>query len=215
MKNIVICGIQGSGKWTQSKKILEYFEGNIGYLEMGQILRSLMKTENGIWVEIKQTVDSGNLVDPGVTVGLFQVFLAAIWDDKFFLADGFPRETVQYEAFHEIMEKAWKDYLFLELVIDEEACIKRIQSRKICSVCGETFSDLKWDMKDCSRCGGVLNAREDDKDIETIKGRMNIFKNSTQKVIDSAEKKWKLVRVNWDQDPAKVFEDILKVIKDC
>lgn len=212
MKNIILSWIQGSGKGTQAKKILEHFEGKLWYLEMGQILRSLLRTENGIGIEIEQTMNKGGLVAPWITVWLFKVFLAAIWDNKNFLADGFPREPIQYDAFHETMETENRDYIVIELVVDEDKCIQRIQNRKTCADCGEIHNDLLEKHDVCKLCGSELQVREDDKDLEVIKTRMGIFKNSTKKVIDDAGRKGKLVQVNGDQDIDKVFEDILKII---
>jgi len=57
MKDIILAGIQGSGKGTQ-----------IAYFETGNILRALMSNENAIGNYLRETVNSGHLVKDDIII---------------------------------------------------------------------------------------------------------------------------------------------------
>jgi adenylate kinase family enzyme len=48
MKDIVLTGLQGSGKGTQAEKLLEKFGDQFTYFEAGGILRALQSSDNSV-----------------------------------------------------------------------------------------------------------------------------------------------------------------------
>lgn len=48
MKDILLFGIQGSGKGTQARKILTKYPQNFSYFEPGNILRAIKSNDNAI-----------------------------------------------------------------------------------------------------------------------------------------------------------------------
>ena len=87
MKDIILAGIQASGKGTQAQKLLEKYGNQIAYFETGNILRALMSNENVIGNYLRETVNSGRLVKDEIIIGLFKVFLETL-DEKHLLGDG-------------------------------------------------------------------------------------------------------------------------------
>ena len=68
MKDIILAGIQGSGKGTHAQKLLEKYGNQIAYFETGNILRALMSNENAIGNYLRETVNSGHLVKDDIII---------------------------------------------------------------------------------------------------------------------------------------------------
>ena len=78
MKDVILMGIQGSGKGTQSKLLLEYFGEKMKYFEMGGILRSLQMTDNAIGNYLAYYTKNGLLIKPTIPAGLWGVFMETL-----------------------------------------------------------------------------------------------------------------------------------------
>lgn len=112
--NIILIGIQGSGKSTQgnllSKKI------HIPYLSTGHIFRELAKEHTRLGRYIKEHLHAGMLIPDRETLKIVMEYLNQPEYQKGYILDGFPRTLKQAEQFnHEIT-----DVLYLK-VSDQEA----------------------------------------------------------------------------------------------
>ncbi|MBQ6438266.1 nucleoside monophosphate kinase [bacterium] len=118
---IVIVGIQGAGKSTQGNLLSEKY--NIPYLSSGHIFRQMAqeKTPTGRW--LKETINSGALVDDDMTLKVVLEYLKKPEYQNGYILDGFPRTVVQAEAFNGGVDKV----IFLD-VADKEA-LWRISGR--------------------------------------------------------------------------------------
>ena len=58
MKDIVLFGIQGSGKGTQAQLLLEAFPQDFSYLSTGDVFRALTKSDNAIGNYVKNRIAS-------------------------------------------------------------------------------------------------------------------------------------------------------------
>ena len=212
MKDIILLWIQWSWKGTLAKWLLEHFWHNVQYFEMGQILRALMKTPNWIWESIIDTVNSWNLVPAEITIALFQAFLWAIKGDNIFLADGFPREIIQYNAFKSIMADRGRDYIIVQLELSEEEAIQRMQNRRMCTDCKNITSTNWYKWNDCDKCWWELEVRDDDTDIQKIKTRLNTFFNLTWEILELADNDWKLLKIDASWAPEEVLEKVISKI---
>ena len=65
-KDIILMGIQGSGKGTQAKLLLEHFGEKMKYFEMGGILRALQSTDNAIGNYVAYYTKNGLLINPAI-----------------------------------------------------------------------------------------------------------------------------------------------------
>ena len=72
--DIILFGMQGSGKGTQGKILAEKY--NLRVFEMGGQLRHMIESGTELGLKIKSTVESGNLVDDNTIVQVVEAFLA-------------------------------------------------------------------------------------------------------------------------------------------
>lgn len=215
MKDIVIAGIQWSGKWTQAKKLLEKFGDQVKYFEAGNILRALQSKshQNAIGDYIGSVIDDWHYLPDEFMVGVFDLFLTGLTQGKSCLVDGFPRQLGQMHGFIERMEKRWREYVVILLELPEDKAVERLLNRRICKDCGEVYSIiLHWDQSACPVCGGELYQRKDERQEEFIRNRFNEHYTKTGPVIEYFEDKWQVIHINGDQSIDKIFEDILAIL---
>lgn len=134
MKNIILAGIQGSGKGTQAQKLLEKYGNQIAYFETGNILRALMSNDNVIGNYLRATVNSGKLVKDEIIIGLFKVFLETL-DEKILLGDGNLRRIGQTKGILDALLAKGRKPLVIQLEIPEEEVFRRLSHRKMCKNC--------------------------------------------------------------------------------
>lgn len=111
---LVLIGIQGAGKSTQGNFLAERYD--IPYLSSGHIFREMAKEKTPIGRWLKETINSGALVPDDKTLEIILTYLEKPEYQKGYILDGFPRTTVQAEAFNGGVDKV----VFLE-VSDKEA----------------------------------------------------------------------------------------------
>ncbi|MDD3262345.1 MAG: nucleoside monophosphate kinase [Candidatus Absconditabacteria bacterium] len=214
MKDIVLSGIQGSGKGTQCELLLKKFGNKISYFEAGGILRALQSKPNAIGKYIGSIIDNGNLLPDQFMVKIFDLFLFSLEQNKSILVDGFPRQIPQMHAFLEMMKTYNRDYKTIVLDISREEAIKRLTSRRMCKTCGAILNTNLHNCDKCPICDSIdIYQREDDKDIVSIETRIDLFENQTKPVIEHLQKEGVITVVNGNQSPEKVFEDIVTVIE--
>ena len=90
MKNIVIFGAPGSGKGTQSEKMIEKY--GLGHISTGDVLRDQIKRGTELGKTAKGYIDNGQLIPDDLMVSI----LADVYDSfgkehKGVIFDGFPR----------------------------------------------------------------------------------------------------------------------------
>lgn len=93
MSKILLIGPQGSGKSTQGKLLAEYLQ--IPYISTGDIFRQIATKDSEEGKEIKQIIESGNLVDDQTTAGLLKNRIEQEDCSQGFIIDGYPRNLEQ------------------------------------------------------------------------------------------------------------------------
>jgi adenylate kinase len=125
MFNLVLFGPPGSGKGTQSDKIVE--EYGLVHLSTGNLLRQEIKDKTPLGLEAKAFIDKGQLVPDEVVIGMVDSYFDAHKDARGFLFDGFPRTIPQAKALDKLLElKKTAITQVLMLEVDEEELIKRL-----------------------------------------------------------------------------------------
>src|ERR1051325_986195 len=128
MFNLILFGPPGSGKGTQSEKIVERF--GLIHLSTGNLLRQEIADKTPLGLEAKNFMDKGQLVPDEVVIGMIDSCLEKHADAKGFLFDGFPRTVAQAEALDKLLSlKKTSIGLVLSLQVDEEELIKRLINR--------------------------------------------------------------------------------------
>jgi adenylate kinase len=165
MKNIMLVGIQWSGKWTQARKILEKYPDDFILFEMWGELRKLIQSGTPDGEHAKTFMDQGLKVPTEYIVRLSKKFIEEN-KDKHILMDGAIRSKEQNDA----MESVWGNFDVLYLELDEETAVKRLCGRRIDPETQETFpASFTGDTN--PKTGNKLVTRDDDKE-EAIRKRI-------------------------------------------
>ena len=213
MKDIVLAGIQGSGKWTQSALLLEHFGKEISYFEAGGILRALQSKPNAIGEYIGSIIDSGALLPDQFMVKVFDLFLFGMDEKKSILVDGFPRQIPQMHGFLERINAYKRDVVVIVLDISREEAVKRLTTRRMCKQCGAI---LNTEIHDCSVCpicwSHDIYQRVDDQDLAAINTRIDLFEQQTLPVIQHLEGLGLVKHIDGKQAIEKIFEEIQQII---
>lgn len=214
---LILLGPPGAGKGTQAK-ILER-DLNLEHISTGDIFRSNIKNKTPLGREVETYLAKGALVPDSLTIRM-------IWDRldkteesikkgeiKGYLLDGFPRTIDQADALKAGLDerKLALDAVVL-LDIDEEILISRLVGRRSCPECGASYhvKDNPPEKENiCDLCGHQLIQRDDDKE-ETIRQRIDVYKNQTRPLIAYYEKAGALVRI----DAKKSVQEVSDAIKE-
>ena len=181
MFNLILFGPPGSGKGTQSEKIIEKF--HLVHLSTGDLLRSQIAQQTDLGLEAKKLMDKGQLVPDEVVVGMISTALAENPQAKGFLFDGFPRTAAQAEALDSLLEiRKTPVKVMLALDVSEDELVKRILKR------------------------GQSSGRTDDTDETIIAARVAEYKNKTEAVADYYRKSDKVVMVPGEGSIDEIFE---------
>ncbi|MEI8073632.1 MAG: adenylate kinase [Bacteroidota bacterium] len=132
MINIILFGPPGSGKGTQSEKLIEAY--GLIHLSTGDILRREIAAGTALGLEAKTLMDKGNLVPDEVVVGMISAALDENPQAKGFLFDGFPRTEAQSIALDNLLaEKNTEIGVVLALDVSQEELEKRLLQRGLTS----------------------------------------------------------------------------------
>jgi adenylate kinase family enzyme len=71
--DIVLFGIQGSGKGTQANLLIKTLQ-NYQYFEPGNILRALRSNDNVLGEHVRVAMDEGKMVDDEIIFGMFDIY---------------------------------------------------------------------------------------------------------------------------------------------
>ncbi len=187
MKNIVIFGAPGSGKGTQSDKLIENY--GLEHISTGDVLRAEIKKGTELGKTAQQFIDNGQLIPDDLMVSI----LASVYDSfgrghKGVIFDGFPRTIPQAEALKKMLaERGDKIAAMLELDVPEDELMTRLLLR------------------------GQKSGRADDNE-ETIKKRLVVYHSQTQPLIEWYKKEGLHYHINGLGELDRIFADIRKVV---
>ena len=183
MFNLILFGPPGSGKGTQSEKLIAKY--GLKHLSTGDLLRSEIAGQTALGIEAKKIMDKGQLVPDEVVIGMISSALDNNPNTKGFLFDGFPRTSAQAEALDKLLElKKTSIAVMLALNVSEEELIKRLMKR------GET------------------SGRSDDTNENVIRARIAEYRNKTAIVADYYKNFDKVVLVKGEGTVDDIFNSL-------
>ncbi|MGK7390607.1 MAG: adenylate kinase family protein [Candidatus Cyclobacteriaceae bacterium M2_1C_046] len=185
MLNLIIAGLPGSGKGTQSEMLKEQYP-EMTHIETGQILRNEIKEGTEIGNKARQYAERGELVpDEHVNTIVSKHIQKHVKDSAGFIFDGYPRTTQQAEFLdNQLNNHKTEIHYFLYLKVSEKELIRRIQ----------------------------LRGREDDQDPEVVKTRLDQQKKRIYPIKDHYQEQDKVVEIDGEREIDEIFEDIVKVL---
>lgn len=209
---LILIGPPGAGKGIQADFLTKKF--GIPHISTGDMLRSEVKAGSELGVMAKTYMDAGKLVPDDVIIGMVKERLKKDDAKSGFLFDGFPRTVAQAEKLNEMMSSLGvKLSAVVNMEISDETVIRRLCSRRVCPKCNSIFNVLSMKPKIegvCDKCGGAIIQRDDDKE-EVIKGRLSVFREQTEPLLEFYGKTGLLFSVFSGRDDAKeTYQEILQ-----
>jgi adenylate kinase len=187
MFNLILFGPPGSGKGTQSEKLMAKY--HLKHLSTGDLLRSEIANKTPLGLEAKKFMDKGQLVPDEVVIGMISSALDANPDCAGFLFDGFPRTAAQAEALDKLLLlKNNAINVMIALDVTEEELVKRLVKR------GET------------------SGRTDDNNGHVIRTRILEYHKKTSPVADHYKKTEKVILVKGEGTVDDIFKALTKEI---
>ena len=202
---LIFLGPPGAGKGTQAEKISELY--GIAHISTGDMLRSQMREGTPLGAEAKGYIDRGELVPDELIVAMVAERIKEEDCANGFLLDGFPRTVSQAEALNGISDID----MVIDIAVPAERLMERIGGRRMCSGCGAGYHTSSYHKDTCEKCGASLYIRDDDRP-ETVKHRITVYERQTKPLIDYYREKGNLSRVNGDNTPDRVFDDVAAAI---
>ncbi|MCX6316479.1 MAG: adenylate kinase [Bacteroidetes bacterium] len=189
MFNLILFGPPGSGKGTQSDKLVE--EYGLVHLSTGNLLRREIADQTDLGIEAKKYIDKGQLVPDEVVIGMVDAYFDQHKGAKGFLFDGYPRTVAQAAALDELLEKKGTTIrLVLFLQVDEEELIRRLVHR------------------------GKTSGRSDDTDEKVQRRRQEVYREETLPVADYYSKAGKVVNIQGMGSVEDIFQSLCSAIQE-
>ena len=183
MFNFILFGPPGSGKGTQSEKLV--FKYNLKHLSTGDLLRSEIQKQTLLGLEAKKIMDKGELVPDEVVIGMISEALKANSNSNGFLFDGFPRTEAQAMALDKLLlQHQTSINVVLALKVSEEQLVKRLLHR------------------------GITSGRTDDLNEEVVRARIIEYHKKTSVVAEYYDRFGKVVYVKGEGSVEEIFNNL-------
>ena len=148
------------------------------HLSTGELLRKEIELNTDLGIQVKDIMNKGKLVSDQLVLEIVKKNLDK--DNKGWILDGYPRNLSQVNSLNNVLLNINQPLeIVFYLDIPDEVLIKRLLKR----------------------------GRKDDNE-ETIKTRLEIYKNTTEPLIEYYKNLSVLVNINADRDLKKISADI-------
>lgn len=183
--NIVIFGAPGSGKGTQSARLIDKY--GLYHISTGELLRDHIRRGTELGRTADAFISKGQLIPDDLMIQILDDTLEREAKGKRGVVfDGFPRTIPQAEALKELLKKRGMDlHAVVGLEVPEEELVDRMIKR------------------------GKDTGRADD-NPETIKNRLKVYHEQTHPLREYYNKEGKYLAI----DGMGVVDDIFKSISD-
>lgn len=183
MLNIVLFGAPGSGKGTQSAKLID--EYGLYHISTGELLRDHIRRGTELGNTANEYISKGHLIPDDLMIRILDDVLdKEAAGKKGVVFDGFPRTIAQADALKKLLAKRGTElHAVVGLEVPEEELVQRMLKR------------------------GQETGRADDNE-DTIKERLNVYHNQTQPLRDYYVKEGNYLPVNGSGIVDEIFNDI-------
>ncbi len=212
--NILLLGPPGAGKGTQAKRLEERY--GMVQLSTGDMLRAERAAGTPLGKQAQAIMDAGKLVSDDIMIAMIKNRIGQL-GGKGFILDGFPRTVPQAEALDQMLteNKITLDAV-IEITVDEAALIDRIGGRFSCKGCGASYHDRHNRPKQegvCDVCGSHEFVRRPDDNAETVKARLDAYREQTTPILPYYKAKGVLSSVDGMAPIDTVTQQIETILK--
>lgn len=188
MLNLVLFGGPGSGKGTQSAKLIDQY--GLYHISTGEVLRDHIARKTPLGLIAEKYISKGHLIPDDLIIDL----LKEVIDNEAkgasgIVFDGFPRTIPQAVALKKILEERGTElHGVIGLEVPDEELIERMINR------------------------GKQTGRADD-NLETIKNRLEVYHNQTSPLKEYYQKEGAYMPINGSGSIDDIFTSIAEGIK--
>lgn len=188
MLNVVLFGAPGSGKGTQSEKLIDEF--GLYHISTGEVLRDHIRRGTELGKIADSYISKGQLIPDDLMIRILDdVLEKETADKKGVVFDGFPRTIPQAEALKELLLKRGSDlHAVIGLEVPEEELVERMLNR------------------------GKQTGRADD-NLETIKNRLQVYHNQTHPLREYYTREGKYLPINGSGSVDEIYDNIANGIE--
>ena len=148
------------------------------HLSTGELLRKEVDNKTELGVQVKEIINNGQLVNDNLVLKIVQKNL--LINTKGWILDGYPRNLSQANSLNDVLKDLNQPLeMVFYLSLDEEVLVKRLLKR----------------------------GRDDDNE-QTIRTRLDIYKATTEPLIDYYKEKEILEYIEGDRDLKIISDDI-------
>ena len=180
--DVLLLGVQGSGKGTQAKRIASDY--GLAHIATGDILRAAMAEGTPLGLRVKPIYDAGELVPDDLMIELIRERLQSADTGNGFILDGFPRTMAQADALDEMLSEIDRPLsVVFELQVPLDVAIERLNKR------------------------AVEEGRRDDTP-DAIAKRIELYNQETAPLVSHYRLAGNLVGIHGDRPATEVFAEI-------
>ncbi|MDQ7011074.1 MAG: adenylate kinase [Mariprofundaceae bacterium] len=211
---IVFLGPPGAGKGTQAKILAKRI--NLPHISTGDIFRENIGQQTALGRLAQEYTEKGELVPDDVTIGMIRERLQRPDCARGAILDGFPRTLAQAEALDSLLAEFNSQVSLVPFIqVDDDVLVSRLTGRWICRAAGHIFHE-KFNPPArpgvCDFDGSALYQRKDDLP-ETVRFRIQVYRENTAPVVAYYRQKDLLLEVNGEQPIEKVAETLLAALE--
>ncbi|MDE6272151.1 MAG: adenylate kinase [Muribaculaceae bacterium] len=183
MLNLVLFGAPGSGKGTQSAKLIDQY--GLYHISTGEVLRDHIARKTPLGITADKYISKGHLIPDDLIIDLLKdVIDNEAKGAKGIVFDGFPRTIPQAEALKDILNaRGTTLHAVVGLEVPEDELIERMINR------------------------GKQTGRADD-NLDTIKNRLEVYHNQTHPLKEYYLKEGTYMPINGSGSVDDIFNSI-------
>ncbi len=189
MYNLVVCGAPGSGKGTQSARLID--EYGLYHISTGELLRDHIARDTQLGRVANEYISKGHLIPDNLMIDILEHTLESNPETAAgVIFDGFPRTIEQAKALKEMLAKRGsKVHAVVGLEVEDEELVERLLKR------------------------GLESGRSDD-NLETINNRLEVYNKQTAPLREYYQNEGKYHGIKGSGSIDEIFNSIRESLKD-